>query len=464
MKRIVDAAIIGAGTAGINAMSEVRKVTENFVLIDGGTLGTTCARVGCMPSKILIQVADDFHRRRVFDTEGIGGAQGLSLDVERAMNHLRRLRDRFTGGIVEDVIRPLGDKFIAGCCEFVEPQLLRVGGMEIRTGGTVIAAGSRPVVPEPWRRFGERILTTDTLFEQPGLPRDLAVVGLGVVGLEIGQALARMGVNVSGFDAIERIGGIEDPEVNREAVGIFGRDFPIHLGSEVDLREENGRLRVESAQASVVVDRALLSMGRVPNVERLHLERLGVELDERGLPPFDPQTMQVAGLPVFVAGDVTGSRPVLHEALHEGKVAGYNAVRARPVAFRRRTPLVIAFTDPNLCRAGVSWADVRDGKPAVGSARFDGGREKIMLREEGVIRLYGERGSGRILGAEMAAPHGEHLAHQLAWSIQQGCTVFDLLALPFYHPAVEETLHKALVDLADRVQAPDGPLPGFEAA
>ena len=464
MKRDVDVAIIGAGTAGINAMSEVGKITDDFVLINGGILGTTCARVGCMPSKILIQIADDYHRRWVFDEEGIERADRLFLDLGRSMGYLRKLRNGFTGGVIDDVIAPLGDKLIAGYCEFLEPNLLRVENTEIRAGRIVIAAGSRPIVPERWRRFGDRILTTDTIFEQSELPRDLAVIGLGAIGLEVGQALARLGLNIAGFDALHRIGGLQDPEISREAVEIFRHELPIHLSAAVDIQEENGRLRVVSAETTILTDKVLLSMGRVSNVDRLRLDRLGIELDERGLPPFDPQTMQIPGLPIFIAGDINDYRPVLHEAYHEGKVAGYNAVHDPPVAFRRKTPLVIAFTDPNICIAGAPWGDVEDDGPAVGRARFTGGRERIMLREEGMIRIYGQRETGRILGAEMAAPSGEHLAHQVAWSIQQGQTVFDLLAMPFYHPAVEETLQKALKDLAENVQPSGGPLLGFEAA
>jgi dihydrolipoamide dehydrogenase len=156
---------------------------------------------------------------------------------------------------------------------------------------------------------------------------------------------------------------------------------------------------------------------------------------------------------------------VLHEAGHEGTVAGYNAARESQVGFKRKTALVIAFSDPNICAVGASWEEIKDKEPAIGTARFDGGREIIMLRDQGVIRVYADGKNGRLLGAEMVAPGGEHLAHLLAWSVQQELTVFDLLAMPFYHPSVEETLHKALKELADKVQGGDKrPLIGFETA
>jgi dihydrolipoamide dehydrogenase len=235
MQRKVEVAIIGAGTAGINAMSMVREVTDDFVLINGGPLGTTCARVGCMPSKIMIQIADDFHRRQVLAKEGIDHGGELTMDVSSNLARVRALRDQFVGGIIEDVIAPLGDRFIEGYAEFVEPTLLQVGEMQIRADKTVIATGSRPVIPRQWSHFGDRLLTTDTIFEQSQFPRDMAVLGLGVIGLELGQALARIGLNVTGFDVLPQVGGLQDPEVNRVAVETIGKEFPMHLEAEAGI-------------------------------------------------------------------------------------------------------------------------------------------------------------------------------------------------------------------------------------
>jgi dihydrolipoamide dehydrogenase len=463
MERKVNIAIIGAGTAGINAMSVVRESTDDFVLINGGPLGTTCARVGCMPSKVMIQIADDFHRRQVFEKEGISGGGELTIDVSNGLARVRAIRDRFVGGIIEDVIEPLDEKFVEGYAEFIEPTLLQVGEMQIRAEKTIIATGSRPVIPRRWRHFGDRLLTTDTLFEQRQLPPDIAVLGLGVIGLELGQALARIGLNVTGFDVLPRVGGLQDPEVNSVAVDTIGKDFSLNLEAEAEIEEAGGRLRVTSDSTSVLVDKVLLSVGRIANLDRLGLDRLGLTLDSKGLPPLDHETMQILDLPIFIAGDVTNFRPVLHEASYEGTVAGYNALQERPVRFKRKTPLVIAFSDPNICAVGASWEEIKDKAAATGTAHSGGGREIIMLRDQGIIRVYGEGDTGRLLGAEMVAPGGEHLAHLLAWSIQQELTVFDLLAMPFYHPAVEEYLHSALEDLADKVQG-DGRqlLVGFE--
>jgi dihydrolipoamide dehydrogenase len=462
MEKLVEVAIIGAGTAGLNAMTQVREVTDNFVLINGGKLGTTCARVGCMPSKILIQVADDFHRRHVLAKEGVHKGEELTVDVSQALSHVRMLRDTFVGGIVEDLIKPLGDKYIEGYAEFTAPNVLKVGKNQIQAEKTIIATGSRPVNPDQWSHLKDAILTTDTIFEQRQLPDDMAVIGLGAVGLELVLALQRLGVNITGFDQLNQIGGLQDPEVNRSAVEIFSQDFPMHLGTEVKIEKQDDRLKVISGDKSVLVDKILVSIGRVPNIDGLHLERLGIKLDDRGMPSFDLKTMQIHDQQIFIAGDVNDFRPVLHEVTHEGKVAGYNAVHDPAVEFRRKASMVICFTDPNICMAGATWKDVVDRRPAIGSARFEGGREKIMLRDHGMIRIYADRKNGKLLGAEMVAPGGEHLVHLLAWSIQQELTVFDLLTMPFYHPTIEETLHAALLDLAGAVEHKEPRLLGFE--
>jgi len=178
----------------------------------------------------------------------------------------------------------------------------------------------------------------------------------------------------------------------------------------------------------------------------------GIKLDQRGIPEFDPDTLQVGGLPLFIAGDVNGDRAILHEASDEGRIAGYNAVHGDRQRFVRRAPLRIAFSEPNLAVAGRSFAELKDKQPVVGEVRFDGqGRSLVMGKNAGILRIYGEPETGKLLGAEMIAPSGEHLAHLLAWSIQQNLTVFDVLRMPFYHPVVEEGLRTAIRDLARRV-------------
>jgi dihydrolipoamide dehydrogenase len=453
MERNVDVAIIGAGSAGLFALSQVRKVTDNFVLINGGELGTTCARVGCMPSKAAIQVAEDFHRRSLFDRYGVEGIESLTLDIVEAFEHVRDLRDIFVDRVLSGSTDQMGEEFIEGYAKFIEPNVLEVEGQTIRAKKVIIATGSRPYIPPHWEEFRDRILTTDELFEQEQLPESIAVIGLGVIGLEMGQALHRMGVTVVGIDKLTTVAGLQDPAVSKAAIEGIGKEFPLWLGYAADVSDEGGKLRVSAGEQSILVDKILASMGRIPNVDRLGLESLGIGTDLGNVPEFNPHTMQVGDLPVFIAGDVTGERPILHEAGDEGRIAGFNAVRDEVVAFKRKTSLTIAFCDPNVVTVGTQLDELDSDRVAVGEVSFGPvGRALIMGKNKGILRLYADRATGTLLGGAMFAPKGENLGHLLAWSIQQQLTVFDLLKMPFYHPTIEEALQAALYDLRGKVE------------
>lgn len=451
----VDVAIIGSGSAGLYALGKVKPSGKSFVLINGGEPGTTCARVGCMPSKALIQVAEDYHRTSILGRYGIEGHKELTLDVEEAMEHVRDLRDTFVDRVLGNSTDNMSDEvFIEGYAKFIEPHLLEVDGRRFRADKVIIATGSTPVIPAPWQKFGDRIITTDQVFELEELPASVAVIGLGVIGLEIGQSLSRLGVSVTGFDLLETIGGLDDPEVAKRAIDILGKEFPIHLGSGAEIIEEGNQLRVTAGEQSVVVDKVLASLGRRPNLDNLAIENAGIVLDERGIPNYDRNTMQVGDSHIFIAGDVNGERQLLHEAGDEGRIAGHNATSDKIQAFQRKTPLAINFADPNICHVGARWSDLDPETTAIGEVNLPPvGRALIMGKNKGIIRVYAEKSSGRLLGSEMICTKGENLAHLLAWSIQQGLTVGQLLQMPFYHPVIEEALQAALYDLYNRVDA-----------
>ena len=463
MTRKVKVAVVGAGTAGLNAMAQVRRVTDEFVLINGGQLGTTCARVGCMPSKAAIQVADDFHRRAIFEREGIEGGDGLSVDLAEAFEHVRDIRDILVDGVLSHSTDEMGEEFIDGYAKFVEPGVLEVNGERIEAESIVLAAGTTPTVPKDWKRFGDKIITTDEFFEIEEWPKSVAVIGLGVIGLELGQALARMGVEVTGFDVLDTIGGIDDPEVAKVALDLVGKEFPMHLGTAAEIAEEDGRLRVTAGEHSVLVDRVLAAMGRRSNLRSMDLDKAGIELREDGLPDFNPNTTRVGSSRVFVAGDADEYRQILHEASTEGRIAGYNAVREEPVAFARAVPFGICFTDPNICQVGARLSELDEDAIVVGEMKLGpSGRALIMGKNKGLVRIYARKIDGRLLGASLCTAKGENLAHLIAWCIEQNLTVRDMIAMPFYHPTIEEVLQSALRDaiakLPDLQQGKDYPL------
>ena len=402
MEHNIDVVIIGAGTAGLYALSQVIQNRKSYLIVQNGELGTTCARVGCMPSKVLIQAAEDYHRRKAFEREGIEGSEGLSVDKEEVMEFVRELRDSFVERVHGNNNKRLKDHMIHGQAEFIKPGQLRVGEDIVNYSSVVISSGSTPVIPSAWQTFSDRIITTDSFFELEQLPDSVAVIGLGVIGLEIGQALARLDVAVTGVDMAEQIGGIEDPEIHQSVVETLSREFPLWLGHAAEVTEDGEMLRVTAGENTVQVEKLLVSMGRKPNLAGMKLENLGIELDPQGVPVYNPNTMQCGDLPVFLAGDVSGDRPIMHEAGDEGRIAGTNAARDSIQAFRRKTPLAITFCDPNICTAGATMSELDPDSIAIGQINMAPvGRALIMTKNRGLIRVYGDKKTGKLLGASL---------------------------------------------------------------
>jgi dihydrolipoamide dehydrogenase len=458
----VDVAIIGAGTAGMAAYREVRKHTDSIALIEGGPFGTTCARVGCMPSKLLIAPAEARHALSRLPAFGIQTDAG-KVDGLAVMRRVREERDRFVGFVLDAVERSDQKHVVRAHAAFEDPHVLALTPAQdgvplafdrIRAGRVVIATGSRPNIPLAFKPAGDRLIVNDDVFDWQDLPESIAVFGAGVIGLELGQALHRLGVRVRVFGRGGHVAGISDPDVHAVAVGIFTNE----LTTSLDARD----VRIERDGNGVVVhftdpgadatserfDYLLAATGRTANIDALALHNAGLALDARGVPIFDPLTMQAGDSHIFIAGDANAERPILHEAADEGHLAGANAARY-PAVYKhaRRTPLAIMFTEPQVAFAGKQHAQlVAEGAGfAVGEVSFeDQGRSRVMLANQGLLRVYGERGSGLLLGAEMIGPQNEHLAHLLAWAIQMRLTVQQVLEMPFYHPVVEEGLRTAL--------------------
>ena len=455
----VKVAILGAGSGGLSARREVAKVTDDYVVIDGGILGTTCARVGCMPSKVLIQVANDFYRKNKFEEMGINGHQELTVDHVQVMKHVRKLRDRFVRGVTGSMESWTGEKLIRSFAKFKDQNTLVVDGEEIHAEKIVIATGSSPIVPEVFKEYKEHLITTDEIFELETLPKSVAVIGLGVIGLELGQALHRLGVETTGIARRKSISGISDPKLRDYVIKKFSEEMNLSFEGISSVEKVSGGLKINTGDKEIVIERVLLTSGRSPNISNLGLENLNLSYQENGIPKFSKTTFKLEDYNhIFLAGDITGENQILHEASDEGKIAGFNCVHSVG-EFKTRTPLLMTFCDPNIAFAGKKYQELVDEKIdfQIGEVSFEGqGRSIVKLKEIGMLRVYGDTKTGEILGTELFGPDGEHLSHLLSWVIDQKLTVNRVLSMPFYHPVVEEGLRTALRDLRDKVneQAP----------
>jgi len=467
-KREVDVAIIGAGTAGMVAYNRVRKVTDKVVLIEGDHYGTTCARVGCMPSKLLLAAADSAWNMARADLFGVSAGK-ISVDGKRVMARVRSERDRFVASVVRSVEEFPEEHRIKGHARFAGPNHLIIDNeTEVRAQRVIIATGSRPNIPGFLKEAKDRLVVNDDIFEWQDLPASVVVFGPGVIGLELGQALSRLGVRVRMFGVGGAVGPIQDDSIREYALKRFNEEFPLDPDGDVKRVE-----RVDGGVAVTFIDGSagektetfeylLAATGRRPNVDGLDIQNADIELDEKGMPLFDPHTLRCGQSHIFIAGDANNNLPLLHEAADEGRIAGNNAASYPDVrAGLRSTPLAVVFTDPQIASVGLTIDEVDKrcgGRFAVGEVSFENqGRSRVIGKNSGLLRVYGEHGSGLFMGAEMFGPAAEHIAHLLAWSAQRRLTVSEMLEMPFYHPVIEEGVRTALRDLNRNLNI--GPVP-----
>ncbi|MHA7854300.1 dihydrolipoyl dehydrogenase [Marinobacter shengliensis] len=456
-KREVDVAIIGAGTAGMVAYQRVRKATDKVVLIEGEQYGTTCARVGCMPSKLLIAAAERAHDLKTADEFGVLTGD-VRIDGRLVMERVRAERDKFVAPVVRSMEKLPEEHRLMGHARFVDSHRLVVGEhTEVHADRIIIATGSRPNVPGILKEAKDRLIINDDVFDWQDLPESVAVFGPGVIGLELGQALSRLGVRVRLFGVSGGIGGLRDEKIRDYAKGVFGEELALSLKAETRRVERTGEgvhiTWLENGEEHQETFGYLLAAtGRRPNVDNLDIQNAGIELDDRGMPEFDPFTLRCGDSHIFIAGDVNNHRPLLHEAADEGRIAGDNAAAWPDVRTGlRKTPLAVVFSDPQIALVGLTIHQVDEkcqGCFAIGEVSFeDQGRSKVIGRNRGLLRVYGEHGSGLFMGAEMFGPAAEHIAHLLAWCAQKRMTVSEMLEMPFYHPVIEEGLRTALKNL-----------------
>ncbi|HEX5756112.1 MAG TPA: dihydrolipoyl dehydrogenase [Arenimonas sp.] len=462
-----DIAIIGSGTAGMGAYRAASQHTDRVLLIEGGPYGTTCARVGCMPSKLLIAAGDAAEAIRHAPVFGVQ-SDGMRIDGRAVMQRVRSERDRFVGFVVDTVEQWPEAQRMRGSARFIDRHTLRIDDhTEVRAARIVIATGTRPKRPADWARaLGPRLLVNDDVFDWQDLPESVGVVGAGVIGVELAQALHALGVRVRLFGRGARLLHFSDPEVSAAARALMQQRLDYEEDAQqLQPRLHGDRVRIDwrdsHGDRHDEFDFLLCAIGREPNLDTLDIDAAGLPRDADGKLQIDRDTCQIGDTPVFIAGDVHALSPLLHEAADDGRIAGDNAgrwpdLRAHP----RRAKLSIAFSDPQAAIVGERHADLLASGRDIASGEVDWcdqGRARVIARNAGLLRVYGDRASGCFLGAEMIGPQAEHIAHLLAWSLQQGLTVERMLEMPFYHPVLEEGLRTALRDLLGALRM--GPTP-----
>lgn len=450
-----DIIIIGAGTAGITAYKEAIKHTQNILIINDGPWDTTCARVGCMPSKVLIAAANRMHE--VQTASKVGLHIDAMIDTSNVMQHVRSLRDRFTLATLKDVNSWDESHKITGKAHFINHNTIQVNDRQYQSKSFILAVGSQPTINKDWKKdIGEHLLTSDQVFEIPTLPKSLAVVGSGVIAIELAQAMHRLGVETTVFARSRKVGSLSSPNLQALAVDVLSQELKIKfevLPEKVNL--ENDKVKVTFKELKelkelkeIEVDYILNATGRKSLLSTLQLENIEPAFKDSDHLPFDAKTNQLADYPIFVAGDAYTDSPIQHEAAHAGRKAVENCLNypsSNPV--KTLVPLGIMFCSPEMAGLGQTYKTLTEHGIdfVVGKVSYaKQGRAIVNGKNVGAAEVYVDRTTRKLLGAELFVDHAEHLAHLLAWQVAHDLTVDQILEQPFYHPTLEEGIRTAL--------------------
>lgn len=446
-----DIIIIGAGTAGISAYKEAIKHTQNILIINDGPWDTTCARVGCMPSKVLISSAN-----RMYDiqhAQDVALAINAQVDTSNVMSHVRQLRDRFTAATIRDVNSWPNEHKLSGKASFKNKNTIVVNNQEYQAKSFIIAVGSTPTFEQKWKdELADRLITSDQIFELETLPKSIAVIGSGVIAIELAQAMHRLGVNTTVFARSRKIGSLTSPHLQALAQKTLSDELNLKFEvlPELVQKTENG-VNIQFSEndeiKNINVEYLLMATGRKSYLNTLHLANISKEFEDIKNLSVDAKTKQLADLPIFITGDALTNTPLQHEAANEGRGAVYNCLNYPQIKnIKTLTPLGIVFSSPEMAISGQSYKQLKNQNIdfITGFVSYEKqGRAIVLGKNKGAIEVYIDKKSRKILGAELFLDSAEHIAHLLSWIIHQGVTLDDVLNQAYYHPTLEEGLRTA---------------------
>lgn len=445
-----DIAVIGGGATGLGAAMQARSAGADVVLIERDRLGGDCTWTGCVPSKTIIE-----HARRVHDARRVGAT--VEVDSATVLERVRAVIADIAHEEDADALGKLGVDVVQGHARFVSAWELDVDGVRVSPRATIIATGSTAVMPDiPGLRDSEP-LTNDSVFSLARLPPSLAVLGAGATGLELGQAFARLGTDVSLLDLAPRVAPTEEPEASRTLTSVLSDEgVRVRTGVHVDrVDTTDGGITLCAGDEPIArADRVLVAVGRRPVTDGLDLERAGITLAEDGTIPVDHR-MRTTTPGVLAAGDVTAFPRLTHAGYRMGQIAAHTALRRLPWRFADQVLPWAVFTDPEIGRVGMTeaqaftrWGD-RARVVVFPLAKTD--RARMSGRTAGFVKLIAgphpvarDRFGGRLVGATVVSPSAGEALGELALAVRSRTLVGRLALTVHTYPTWSFAVWEAL--------------------
>ncbi len=436
-----DLAILGSGSAAFAAAIRAREAGARVVLIEQATPGGTCVNVGCVPSKALLAAADTYRQARHHRFAGIPHDDGAAPDLAALVAQ----KDELVAGLRQakylDLVDAYGFELRQGMARFVDAATIAVDGQPLNAASSLIATGARPALPPIDGLDRIDYLTSTTALDLDELPRSLAVVGAYAIGLELGQAFAHLGAEVTFLDIAERIAPFEEPEIAAALTAILTEDGArVVTGAHIQRATQapSGTIVLEGDLAGLgsrlETDRVLVATGRAPNTSALDLRAAGVDVDERGFVVVDDHG-RTSNPRVWAAGDVTPSPQFVYVAAAQGALVADNAVGGAGRRIDYTTLPRVTFTTPPVAAVGLTEAEaIAAGHDvATGVLPLAHVPRAIVSRDtRGVIKLVADRRSDRLLGVHLLAPAAGEVIQAGVFALSSGMTVTQVAGA--FHP------------------------------
>ncbi len=442
--------VIGGGSAGLIAAVGAAGVGGRVALVEKSYLGGDCLNVGCVPSKTILRSAKavgDIRRAAQF---GVHVPDGVSVDFQSVMERMRKVRADISHHDSAYRFQEMGIDVFLGDGRFTGPDTFAIDGRTIQFKKAVIATGSRPAfIPIPGLADAGYLTNESVFFQLTDLPPRLAVIGAGPIGAELAQAFRRFGSEVVMFDILPQVLGREDEDaaaVVQQALEQDGID--LCLGVNIKEVTQNGERKVIHFERAgqtreTAVDEILLAVGRSPNIEGLDLEAAGVAYHKKGVQIND--MLQTTNPNIFAAGDVALKYQFTHTADAAARIVVQNALFLGRKKFSDLTIPWVTYTDPEVAHVGMYPRDAAEQGLETDTFTVEIGetdRGRADGEEDGFVKVHVKKGTDKIVGATIVAPHAGEMISEITLAIVAGIGLKKLTQVIHPYPTQAEAIRK----------------------
>lgn len=455
-----DLIVIGAGPAGYVAAIRAAQLGLDVACAEQeNALGGTCLRVGCIPSKALLESSEHFHAAESTLSEHGVKLGRVALDLNAMLQRKNKIVSMLTKGI-ESLFKKNNIHSYAGHARLVGAGRVDVtnaasaASTELAARHIIIATGSKSAALPGVEPDGDRIGTSTEALSYPAVPRHLVVIGAGYIGLELGLVWKRLGAEVTVLEYLERILPGTDDEIAADALKLFKKQgLTFHLGARVTGARVKGRTCVveHASGKAIECDRVLLAVGRVPNTDDLGLDSVGIAADEKGRIPVDDHfRTSVDG--IYAIGDVIRGPMLAHKAQEEAVACVEHIVTGCGHVNYNAIPGV-CYTEPEIAGVGQTEEQLKEAGVEYRKGVFffrGNGRARALGQVDGKVKVLADAKTDRILGVHIIGPRAGDLIAEATVAIEFGASSEDLARCTHAHPTLAECLKEAALAVAER--------------